>query len=196
MNSYKLQPIMRNAQGGWALREMCRDLREYLMERNAKYFIEIGSFQGESSEIFAQELPFMNVLCIDPWKNGYDELDVTSNADMTEAEANFDYRTKYLKNIEKLKGISTDWKSLYPAMKIDMVYIDGLHSYEGVKADIEFWLPKMIDGGIVAGHDYYDDEEFLKIHKHVAGVKRAVNESFGIPDKVDGDGSWFKRLTR
>jgi predicted O-methyltransferase YrrM len=38
--------------------------------------------------------------------------------------------------------------------KLDMVFIDGDHSYEGCKADIEFWLPHVKQNGIVAIHDY------------------------------------------
>lgn len=36
----------------------------------------------------------------------------------------------------------------------DMVFVDGEHSYEGCKADIEAWLPLIKPGGIIAVHDY------------------------------------------
>jgi hypothetical protein len=35
-----------------------------------------------------------------------------------------------------------------------MVFIDGDHSYEGCKADIEMWTPHIRHEGIVAIHDY------------------------------------------
>lgn len=37
---------------------------------------------------------------------------------------------------------------------VDMVFVDGDHSYEGCCNDIEAWLPKIADGGIIAVHDY------------------------------------------
>lgn len=40
---------------------------------------------------------------------------------------------------------------------IDFVWIDGDHSLEGVRADIAAWLPKVKAGGVIAGHDYYDN---------------------------------------
>ena len=36
----------------------------------------------------------------------------------------------------------------------NMVFIDGDHSYEGAKGDIEAWVPLLPPGGIVAVHDY------------------------------------------
>lgn len=69
--------------------------------------------------------------------------------------------------------------------KVDMVFIDGDHSYEGCKGDIEAWLPNIKSGGIIAVHDYMKSE--LYAHKedykgdapHPApwlGVDRAVKE--------------------
>lgn len=37
---------------------------------------------------------------------------------------------------------------------IDMVFVDGDHSYEGCKADILGWMPLIREGGIMAVHDY------------------------------------------
>ena len=36
---------------------------------------------------------------------------------------------------------------------VELIFIDGLHEYEGVKSDFEAWFPKVIDGGIMAFHD-------------------------------------------
>jgi len=49
-----------------------------------------------------------------------------------------------------------------------MVYIDAAHDYENVKKDILVWLPKVKQGGIIAGHDVI-----------IGGVKQAVVEIFG-----------------
>lgn len=38
--------------------------------------------------------------------------------------------------------------------KLDMVYIDGGHTYIQVSEDIKAWLPKIKKGGIMAGHDW------------------------------------------
>jgi hypothetical protein len=54
---------------------------------------------------------------------------------------------------------------------LDFIYIDADHSYEGVKADLRHWAPKVRSGGIISGHDYG--------HPNFPGVKNAVDEFFG-----------------
>jgi hypothetical protein len=48
------------------------------------------------------------------------------------------------------------------------------------------WLPKIKQGGIIAGHDY--------LEACFMGVVNAVNETFGKPDKTYKDTSWLKFL--
>ena len=43
---------------------------------------------------------------------------------------------------------------LQPSPDFAMVFIDGEHSYEGCRGDIEAWLPNIKPGGIIAVHDY------------------------------------------
>ena len=38
--------------------------------------------------------------------------------------------------------------------QVDLVFIDGDHSYNGAKGDILAWLPNIKPGGIIAVHDY------------------------------------------
>ena len=65
------------------------------------------------------------------------------------------------------------------------MFIDGNHSYEFAKHDIELWTPKIRVGGWITGHDYADD-----IWDKV-GVKKAVDEifeNFEVEDTV-----WYTR---
>ena len=55
---------------------------------------------------------------------------------------------------------------------LDFVYIDGNHHYESVKQDIELWLPKIKDTGLIIGYDF-------NWKKSVEDVARAVVETFG-----------------
>lgn len=50
---------------------------------------------------------------------------------------------------------------------LDFIYIDGNHTYEAVKKDIELYYPKVKKGGVIGGHDFVASEQ---------GVVRAAIE--------------------
>jgi predicted O-methyltransferase YrrM len=68
---------------------------------------------------------------------------------------------------------------------LDFVFIDADHSYEGVKADIEAWDPKVREGGYVIGHDYDFPKWWGK------QVKQAVDEIYGEKVKTGPDNLWY-----
>ena len=57
--------------------------------------------------------------------------------------------------------------------KVDVLFIDGDHTYEGCKADIDNWYPQMAEHGVMCFHDCDATspgvvravEEFVKEHK-------------------------------
>lgn len=89
-----------------------------------------------------------------------------------------------------LRGSSVEMAFQVPDKSLALVYIDADHSYEGVKADIFAWLPKLVTGGVMAFHDYQATQY---------GVKRAVQEFCNdeivihhIPeDKPEDAGAYF-----
>ncbi len=52
---------------------------------------------------------------------------------------------------------------------IRLLYIDGLHTYEGISADIETWVPRVIPGGLIVFDDYSNRNPGV-------GVRAAVDE--------------------
>jgi predicted O-methyltransferase YrrM len=59
---------------------------------------------------------------------------------------------------------------------LDFVFIDADHRYEYTKRDILAWLPKIKNGGIIAGHDYIS----LEAEREEPDVKMAVDELRGL----------------
>jgi predicted O-methyltransferase YrrM len=55
-----------------------------------------------------------------------------------------------IKTLRKIEGILRD-------DKVDFLFIDGDHSYEGVKKDFEMYSPLVRKGGIIAFHDIIPD---------------------------------------
>jgi len=164
------------------------DLCQYIGLTKNMRMVEIGSYVGDSTKVFAER--FEKVFAIDPWRNGYDDSDAASyQFDMAKVELQFDTLCSEYKNIEKMKCRSDQGYYLlnvnYPGKVFDFVYIDGLHSYEGVKHDIHIWKWKIKEGGFIGGHDYS--------MKKFPGVVQAVNE-YKMPDMTFSDTSWIIKL--
>ena len=93
-------------------------------------------------------------------------------------------------NVVILKGMSAFLTDHIPNNSLGLVYVDADHSYQGALADLERFLPKLVKGGIMAGHDYLSPDY---------GVERAVNdfakgrfEINTIPEEdVYNAGFWF-----
>jgi predicted O-methyltransferase YrrM len=161
------------------------DLIKELGDNSNKTMIEIGSFVGESTVLFAQS--FKEVIAIDPFMEGYDDKDPTSYLfEFKNVHQTYLDRTGDHQNIKTIVSTSDDALDQLKGQEFDFVYIDGLHTYDGVKTDITNYLPLVKKGGVIGGHDYTNQIP------HLVGVHRAVNEMFGTPDKVFKDNSWIK----
>lgn len=150
--------------------------------------VEIGSFIGESAEIFAKSGKFKRLYCVDPWQPGY-----YRKHDMQEIERAFDERTAPYSCITKVKATSAEAVSMLRAEDVNFVYIDGNHKYDFVRKDIAIWLDVLRDSDtalerILAGHDY----KFPK----APGVEKAVKELLSFPDIRFAGYSWVKFIDR
>jgi hypothetical protein len=150
--------------------------------------IEIGSYTGDSSKIFASR--FKSVTCIDPFQNDYDPNDMACYfAPFDAVYDRFIENTKDVKNIELIRDYSDNaLTGVLSNKKFDFVYIDGLHTYEQVKKDIENSLPLLNSNNgkmVIGGHDYSPTWQ---------GVVNAINEKIGFPEHTFIDTSWIKIL--
>lgn len=68
-------------------------------------------------------------------------------------------------------GSDLDYLQTFSDAYFDWVYIDSSHEYEHTRQELELLKHKLKPGGIICGHDWYDDET----HIHY-GVKKAVVE--------------------
>lgn len=151
---------------GWMKDDELAVLRQLAGESDS--VVEIGSWKGRSTKALLESCKG-TVYAVDHWKGT--ESDLSSIAAI-----NKDIYQEFLRNVGHypnlviLKGASVDMAGTFNGNRVDMVFIDADHTYEGCKSDIEAWLPKC--NRIMCGHDYSDS---------FPGVIQAVNEKFGKP---------------
>ncbi|MDU8362131.1 class I SAM-dependent methyltransferase [Pseudomonas syringae group sp. J309-1] len=137
-------------------------------------FVELGSYSGTSYFALCQAIKDAELstqcVAIDTWEG--DEHTGSYS------EAIFDTFSKY--NDENFKAFSTylrmRFETALPQFEdksVDLLHIDGLHTYDAVKNDYMTWLPKISDRGVIIFHDTDVDTEGF-------GVKRFWSEICGL----------------
>jgi len=75
-------------------------------------------------------------------------------------------------NVKFVKGLSQDTVDKIPD-NLDNLYIDGDHTYQGCKKDLENYVPKVKADGFVGGHDWHHPQiakaviEYCEQHDYI-----------------------------
>jgi hypothetical protein len=155
------------------------DLLQFLPQNGR--VVEIGVAEGNfSHEILTKNNPSVLHL-IDPWafQTRDDYQTDKNNVGDQKQEGRFRYVSKRFQSLTQQgrlhihRDYSTNVANQFEDKSLDWIFIDGLHSYEGVKADLEAYADKVIDDGFILGHDYTNHETALEMG---FGVIEAVNE--------------------
>lgn len=152
--------------------------------------VEIGSFKGCSTSWLAMAGKgngFKSLIAIDLF---------TGTPSWQEDIDTYDYFIKRMHAndlIDFVKPIRADSKEAIKNWnqndKISILHIDGDHSYEGVKADMDNYIPLVVNGGIIIIDDYdsfhpgvqkaADELLSSKSFERYAIVKEIPNKGFG-----------------
>lgn len=138
---------------------------------NARIF-EVGVADGRSAIFMAETL-----------------LDMGKKIDRFVIIDNCDYGKDYQRNtiirnlvksgvgdfVEFMELASLEASCLFEDNYFNFGFLDSSHKYEQTKAELRLWHHKITDGGILAGHDYFSDEN--------PEVRKAVDEVV-VPDNI------------
>lgn len=132
---------------------------------DGKKILEIGTLDGGSAIAFLKGNPELVVT-----------VDNFSMAGIEHFKRDVSFHTAYEnlkehKNCWMLIGNSSEVLDMIADCYFDILFIDGDHSYEGVKRDFESGLRLVKQDGLILFHDYRAD---------AFGVKKFVDE-FGCP---------------
>lgn len=158
--------------------------------------VEIGSWAGGSARLlscFCKRL-----FCIDHWMHDLSEMGLSVPGEFAKLNPR-DRFVQFCKNLEgslhteifPCVGPSETWAAVW-RVPIDFLFIDGDHSYEGVKADILGFSPHVRLGGVIAGHDYgpWPDGITGELREFI-GVRKAVDEIFPNATIHPGTKIWY-----
>jgi predicted O-methyltransferase YrrM len=164
---------------GWMSRKELEWLYGQAVSKDT--IIEVGSWKGRSSKVLSA--CNKRLICIDTWTCPHPQY----KGEGKEAKEEF---SKNLRDeiadgkVEVLEGKSANALKhlrMFRGVSPDMIFIDGDHTYEGAKADIEQALKILPKGSLLCGHDYARTDP---------GVVQAVDEL--VPDRQIHDTIWWK----
>ena len=125
---------------------------------------EIGVASGKHAKQILNFLNIKQLVLVDPWKVYSDDWQADNTSpkgldkfDDTFHENNYKKTVKKFSNNPKVKIIrdySVNAAKMFDDKYFDFVYLDGDHSYEGVKKDLDSWYPKLKKFGVMCGDDY------------------------------------------
>jgi predicted O-methyltransferase YrrM len=164
----------------------------YKMSQGKRLCVDLGTAWGYSA--FAMSLGAERVVTIDLFAHGNKTINgIVANCN---ASATYDEVKEKLSpytNIEMVQGLTYELPE--SCQDVDLIFIDGSHTYPAVRADFNAWWPRVKQGGWFVFHDNN------KVHP---GTQRLVNDlaqnigvvrhkdkevwSLAVFEKVDGNG--------
>jgi len=111
---------------------------------------EIGVWHGVTTRLLRQAMAQQGILfAIDPFLKGRIGFSFQKIIAQTEVVKEWNGTVRWLRMTGQLAASQKEIR-LAP---IDFLFIDGDHSFEGIRGDWETWSPLISKGGVVALHD-------------------------------------------
>jgi hypothetical protein len=129
--------------------------------------VDIGVDYGFSTFHFARDFPYAEVVGVS---------DFALHAD---SESWVRSHLHFFPNVKIICGKSSvvgrDFQQ-----PVDLLHIDGDHSYEGVKGDLAAWLPRMRPGSCVIFHDTESFPGVRRAFDELPGRKKEIKQYYGL----------------
>ncbi len=177
----------------WQIKEEIIMLMEILQKQKPKYVLEIGTAGGGSLFMLSQVIEDDSILISIDLPNGqfgggYPNNRITLYKSFAKTSQKIKLIRKDSHSLESLNSV----KKILKENNLDFLFIDGDHSYEGVKKDFELYAPLVKKNGLIAFHDIVQGspenvggvpifwQQLKEKHKHLEIVSDWNQGGYGI----------------
>jgi hypothetical protein len=142
--------------------------------------VEVGVFLGDFASTLMKIAHPNKIWLVDPFKGTLCSGDADGvNIRVVDGQAAYELvcnRFSKETNVEIIREASPiALAKHFEDESIDVIYLDGDHTYEGCRADLDMAWRKLRRGGWLMGHDYYRNPD-RNPYEYTFGVRRAIDE--------------------
>jgi len=144
-----------------------------------KLVVELGVYNGLSFFTFCQSMVEHDIdgvaYAVDCWE-GDEHTDAYDDSIFKDVQEHA--RDQYRGMTYLLRMFFNEALQHFNDESIDLLHIDGLHTYEAVQEDFTNWYPKVKPGGIILFHDVMAKIKDFGAWKYFEELERQYDETF------------------
>lgn len=167
------------------------ELAKVVKEQNCKYIMEIGTYRGGTLFVFSQLAdPRATIISLDFHLTFFGKVRGTLQKSLLRRFVRNGKSLFLLRQNSHLPETLKVVRDILQEHELDFLFIDGDHSYEGVREDFMMYSPLVREGGLIAFHDVAESggsrevnrlwEELKPQYKHEEFIHKTGSGAMGI----------------